>query len=88
MHLRCASVRLCPCTHVGIRLRQSLPENRLLIGLWNTAGDKDVLRERFGQARPDFVVATLQEALAQIKECEQQGESARWNQPAVEAGTV
>ena len=73
---------------LGIRLRQSLPGNRMLIGLWNTAGDKDVLRERFGPARPDFVVATLQEALAQIKECERQGESSRWDQPAIEAGRV
>ena len=72
---------------LAIRLRHSLPENRLLIGLWNTAGDKDVLRERFGQARPDYVVATLEEALAQIKECDQQGEGLRWIQPAMEAET-
>jgi len=71
---------------LAIRIRQSLPENRLLVGLWNTAGDKDVLRERFGQGRPDFVVATLQEALAQIKECELQAERSRWSQPAIEAG--
>ena len=70
---------------LAIRLRQSLPENRLIIGLWNTAGDKDTLRERFGQGRPDFVVATLDEALAQIKECERHGEGVRWAQPAVEA---
>jgi hypothetical protein len=71
---------------LGIRLRQSLPGNRLLIGLWNTPADKDVLRERFGQARPDFVVATLQEALTQIRECERQGEGNPWTQPAMEAG--
>ncbi len=70
---------------LAIRLRQTLPGNRLLIGLWNTAGDKDTLRERFGQGRPDFVVATLDEALAQIKECERHGEGVRWAQPAVEA---
>lgn len=72
---------------LAIRLRQTLPGNRLLIGLWKTTADKDVLRERFGQGRPDFVVATLQEALAQIKACEQQAESARWSQPVMEAGT-
>jgi predicted PurR-regulated permease PerM len=72
---------------LAIRLRQSLPENRLLIGLWNTVGNKETLRERFGQARPDFVVATLAEALAQIKDCEQQAENAGWSQPAMEAET-
>ncbi|MBV8673380.1 MAG: AI-2E family transporter [Acidobacteriaceae bacterium] len=71
---------------LAIRLRQSLPGNRLLVGLWKTPGDRDVIRERFGQARPDFVVATLQEALTQIKDCEQQGEGARWSQPTIEAG--
>jgi len=73
---------------LAIRLRESLPGNRVLIGLWNTAGNKDVLRERFGPGRPDFVVATLQEALAQIKQCEQSGDGVRWNQPTVGAETV
>ena len=73
---------------LALRLRQSVPGNRILIGLWNTNGDKDVLRERFGQARPDFVVATLREALAQIKECEQaQASAVRWTPTTVEAGT-
>jgi predicted PurR-regulated permease PerM len=73
---------------LALRLRQSVPGNRILIGLWNTTGDKDVLRERFGQARPDFVVATLREALAQIKECEQaQAAAVRWAPTTVEAGT-
>jgi hypothetical protein len=73
---------------LALRLRQSVPGNRILIGLWNTTGDKDVLRERFGQARPDYVVATLREALAQIKECEQaQAAAVRWTPTAVEAAT-
>jgi len=71
---------------LALKLRQSVPGNRILIGLWNTTGDKDVLRERFGQARPDFVVATLREALAQIKECEQaQAAAVRWAPTTVEA---
>jgi hypothetical protein len=70
---------------LAIRLRQIVPGNRLLIGLWNTSGDKEVLRERFGQGRPDFVVSTLQGALAQIKDCDQQTEAVRWAQPAIGA---
>jgi predicted PurR-regulated permease PerM len=72
---------------LALRLRHSLPGNRILVGLWTTNGDKDVLRERFGQARPDFVVATLREALAQIKDCEQQAAGARWIPVAAEAAT-
>jgi hypothetical protein len=64
-----------------------VPGNRILIGLWNANGDKDVLRERFGHARPDFVAATLREALAQIKECEAQTTAVRWSPTAVEAAT-
>ncbi len=71
---------------LALRLRQSLPENRMLIGLWTSGTDRDVLRERFGQARPDFVVATLREALAQIKECEQpQTSGIPWTPAAIEA---
>jgi len=70
---------------LALRLRQSLPENRMLIGLWTSGTDRDVLRERFGQGHPDFVVATLREALAQIKECEQpQTSGLPWTPASVE----
>ena len=73
---------------LALRLRNSVPGNRILIGLWNTNGDKDVLRERFGQARPDYVVATLREALVRIKECEQmQAAATRWTRAPLEAAT-
>jgi hypothetical protein len=55
------------------------------VGLWNTSGDKDKLRERFGQARPYLVVTTLRDALAQIKECERQEAAANWKSPALQA---
>jgi hypothetical protein len=55
-----------------------------MVGLWNTSGDKDKLRERFGQARPYLVVTTLRDALAQIKECERQVAAAPWKSPALE----
>jgi predicted PurR-regulated permease PerM len=69
---------------LALRLRQSVPENRIMVGLWNTSGDKDKLRERFGQARPYLVVTTLRDALAQIKECERQVAAAPWKSPALE----
>jgi predicted PurR-regulated permease PerM len=55
---------------LALRLRQSLPENRIVIGLWGSGGDRDKLRERFGQARPDGIVGSLQEAMEQVKEME------------------
>jgi hypothetical protein len=69
---------------LALRLRQILPGNRILIGLWKATGDRDVLRERFGQARPDFVVTTLREALTQIKECEKYVEGVPWRSTALE----
>jgi predicted PurR-regulated permease PerM len=69
---------------LALRLRQSVPGNRILVGLWNTNGDKDVLRERFGQARPDMVVTTFREALRQIKEWEEQTTAVRWTPTPVE----
>jgi predicted PurR-regulated permease PerM len=57
---------------LALRLRQSLPGNRIVVGLWNSSGDRDALRERFGQAHPDIVVLTLRDALSQIKDFERQ----------------
>jgi methanogenic corrinoid protein MtbC1 len=45
------------------RVRQQLPQNRIVIGLWGSTGDTDLLRERFGAARPDAVVTTLAQAI-------------------------
>jgi len=71
---------------LALRLRQSVPENRIIVGLWNTSGDRDALRERFGQARPYMVVTTLREALAQVLECDQQtAAAARRRSAALEA---
>jgi predicted PurR-regulated permease PerM len=49
------------------RIREQLPENRILIGLWQSPQSPEVMRERFGSARPDRVVTTLADALAQIE---------------------
>lgn len=53
------------------RIRERLPHNRILVGLWQSAQDPEVTRERFGSARPDRVVTTLASAMAQIEEWQQ-----------------
>jgi len=50
------------------RIREQLPENRILIGLWQSPQSTEMMRERFGSARPDRVVTTLADALAQIED--------------------
>jgi predicted PurR-regulated permease PerM len=49
-------------------LRESLPQNPVLVGLWGGDGDRDSLRGRFGSARPNAVPTTFRAALAQIRE--------------------
>jgi hypothetical protein len=50
------------------RIREQLPHNRILIGLWQSGQSPEIMRERFGSARPDRVVTTLAAALAMIEE--------------------
>lgn len=52
------------------RIRQQLPENRIVIGMWGATGDNEVLLERFGVARPDAVVKKLAEAIQLTRTCE------------------
>lgn len=52
------------------KLRQHLPENRILIGLWGLVGDEENLRERFGVARPDAIATTLGQAIQLARRCE------------------
>lgn len=49
------------------RMREQLPRNRIVVGLWGTNAVLETLRERFGNARPDAVVRTLAQAMAQIQ---------------------
>jgi predicted PurR-regulated permease PerM len=51
---------------IGARIRQQMPHNRLLIGLWQTDQDAENLRSRFGPARPSALVSTLAEAVEQV----------------------
>jgi predicted PurR-regulated permease PerM len=53
------------------RIREQLPQNRILVALWQSAQDPAVMRERFGSARPDRVVTTLAAALGQIEQWQQ-----------------
>jgi hypothetical protein len=45
------------------RIREHLPENCIVIGLWGARGDCEVLRERFGRGMANKVVTSLKEAL-------------------------
>jgi predicted PurR-regulated permease PerM len=57
------------------RVRAHMPNNRIVIGLWNPAEDPETAEltlERFGSGKPDIIVNTLAQALQQI---------ARWTQP-------
>jgi predicted PurR-regulated permease PerM len=54
-------------------IREHLPENRIMIGLWQSTQDTALTRERFGSARPDYVVTTLAAALHQIQQWQSPG---------------
>ena len=52
------------------RVRQNLPNNRILIGLWGATGDDETLRERFGNGCPQAVATTLAQAVQFGRHCE------------------
>ena len=52
------------------RVRECLPENRILIGLWSATGDNETLRERFGAGHPDGVATTLAQAIRLGRHCD------------------
>jgi hypothetical protein len=52
------------------RIREFLPANRILIGLWGATGDNETLRERFGAGRPEAVATTLAQAIQLGRQCE------------------
>jgi predicted PurR-regulated permease PerM len=49
------------------RIRQQLPQNRIVIGLWGALGDPDALRARFGASRPDATATTLAQAMQSVR---------------------
>ncbi len=50
------------------QLRENLPKNPILVGLWGGPGDTEMIRGRFGNARPEAVATTFGEALTRVKE--------------------
>ncbi|GGH04823.1 AI-2E family transporter [Silvibacterium dinghuense] len=66
---------------LALRLREGLPANRILIGLWGAAGDKDALRERFGAGRPEVVVGKLRDGLEWVRGGNRTAH--HWHKPAV-----
>lgn len=48
------------------RVREQMPHNRILVGLWRTSQELEQQKARFGAARPTAVVATLRDAVSQI----------------------
>jgi predicted PurR-regulated permease PerM len=58
------------------RVRSHLPQNRIVIGLWNRSEDPDRVQdltvERFGSGRPTAVVNTLAQAVRQIVQWHQE----------------
>ena len=50
------------------RMRQRLPRNRMLVGLWDPALDAERIRERLSTCRPDRVVTNLSHAVMQVRE--------------------
>ncbi len=53
------------------RIRTQLPENRIMVGLWQSGQSPETMLDRFGSARPDAVVTTLNAAMAQIDQWQQ-----------------
>jgi predicted PurR-regulated permease PerM len=51
-------------------LRENLPENPMIVGLWGGNGDTEALRTRFGNARPTGVATTLGDALTRVRQIE------------------
>ena len=49
------------------RVRQQMPDNRIIVALWNAVEDPEEMLTRFGSARPDIVVGTLADAMGQVK---------------------
>jgi predicted PurR-regulated permease PerM len=52
------------------RVRSHLPNNRIIVGLWNSPNDPDQtpeqLIERFGSGKPSIIVTSLAQALQQL----------------------
>ncbi|MGC8551013.1 MAG: AI-2E family transporter [Acidobacteriaceae bacterium] len=51
------------------QIREQMPKNRLVVGLWGAEGDPEDIRSRFGRSRPTAIVTDLEQSLLQLLEC-------------------
>jgi predicted PurR-regulated permease PerM len=52
------------------RIRQYLPGNKIVVGLWGAQGNTEALRQRFGAVRADGVATTLSAAIRLTRLCD------------------
>lgn len=45
------------------RIRRQCPSSTIIVGMWGHRSDVDKIKERFGTAKPDYVMTTFAEAL-------------------------
>jgi predicted PurR-regulated permease PerM len=59
------------------RVRTHLPQNRIVIGLWNRNEDsaQDLTVDRFGNGKPTAVVNSLEQAVQQVRQWHQESSS-------------
>ncbi|AXC11811.1 transport protein [Acidisarcina polymorpha] len=55
------------------RIRHRLPQNRIVVGLWDSTIDAERVRERLSTCHPDRVVTNLSQALAIAREWQEPG---------------
>ncbi|MGC2548600.1 MAG: AI-2E family transporter [Silvibacterium sp.] len=55
-------------------LRENLPKNPIVVGLWGGTGDVETVRGRFGNARANAIATTLSEALTRVKKIDKETE--------------
>ncbi len=50
------------------RIRRQLPSSTIIVGMWGSSDDTAMMKERFGSAKPDYVVTRLADALELVIE--------------------
>lgn len=50
------------------RIRRQFPSSTIIVGMWGTSEEPEALKERFGSAKPDYVVTRFADALELVVE--------------------
>ncbi len=50
------------------KIRRQLPSSTIVVGMWGAVEDPEILKERFGSVKPDYVVTRLADALELVVE--------------------